>query len=175
MSDPTPGGRSVRISLDASGEGGLLARGHRCVPVARSCKRGSILHAGAEFIAIGEEQGRRMAGILDGADLPPLLATVVKPWVTAVKTGTLGMHDVVASAASSTAASVKRRVVVWPGLDMAIAAAVEASVAFAEALAKRGAATTKLRSEALASREVVIEHLRTAAPSEDTRALGLGW
>lgn len=116
-----------------------------------------------------------MAGILDGADLPPLLATVVKPWVTAVEAGTLGMRDVVASAASSTAASVKRRVIVWPALDTAIVAAVMASVAFAEALDKRGAATTKLRSEALASLEVVIEHLRKAAPSEETRALGLGW
>jgi hypothetical protein len=85
------------------------------------------------------------------------------------------MREVVAAAASSTAASVKRRVVVLPALDQAIAAAVVASVRFAEGLDKRGAATTKPRAAALAALEVVIEHLRTVEPSEDTRALGLGW
>lgn len=116
-----------------------------------------------------------MAGILDGANLPPLLATVVKPWVTAVETGTLGMRDVVASAASSTAASVKRRVVVLPALDTAIAAAVVASVAFAEALDKRDAKVAAPRAAALAALEDVVELLRTAEPSKETRALGLAW
>ena len=116
-----------------------------------------------------------MAGILDAAGLPPLLATVMKPWVTAIETGTLGMREVVTSAASSTAASLKRRVFIVPALDIAIAAAVVASDTFAQALDKRSAATTKPRTAALAALEVVIEHLRTVEPSEDTRALGLGW
>ena len=116
-----------------------------------------------------------MAGILDGADLQPLLATVMRPWVTAVETGTLGMRELVTSAASSTAASLKRRVVILPALDMAIATAVIASITFAHALDKRGTVATKPRAAALAALEVVIEHLRTVEPSEDTRVLGLGW
>ncbi|RYF11050.1 MAG: hypothetical protein EOO40_04020 [Deltaproteobacteria bacterium] len=116
-----------------------------------------------------------MAGILEGAGLPPLLATVMRPWVAAVEAGTLGMRELVTSAASSTAASLKRRVVILPALDMAIAAAVAASDAFAHALDKRSATATKPRAAALAALEVVIEHLRTVEASEDTRALGLGW
>ena len=116
-----------------------------------------------------------MAGILDAAGLPALLATVMKPWVTAIETGTLGMREVVTSAASSTSASLKRRVFVVPALDMAIAAAVAASGAFAEALDKRDAKVAEPRAAALAALVMVIESLRTAEPSEDTRALGLGW
>ena len=116
-----------------------------------------------------------MAGILDEAGLPPLLATVMKPWVTAVETGTLGMRDVVTSAASGTAASLKRRVVVLPCLDIAIAQAVVASVSMATALDKRSAKVAGSRASALAALEVVIELLRTAEPSQDTLALGLGW
>ena len=116
-----------------------------------------------------------MAGILEGAGLQPLLATVMRPWVAAVEAGTLGMRELVTSAASSTAASVKRRVVVLPALDAAMTAAVAASVALANALDKRSAATAKPRAAALAALEVVIEHLRTVEPSEDTQALGLGW
>jgi hypothetical protein len=99
----------------------------------------------------------------------------MRPWVTAIETGTLGMREVVASAAASTAASVKRRVVVRSALDLAIAAAVVASVEFAEALDKRDAKVAEPRAAALAALIVVIEKLRTAEPSEDTRALGLGW
>ena len=116
-----------------------------------------------------------MARILDAAGLPPLLTTVMKPWVTAVETGTLGMREVVTSAASSTAASLKRRVVVLPGLDIAIVEAMVASVAFASALDKRDAKVAELRAAALAALESMIELLRTAEPSENTRALGLGW
>ena len=110
--------------------------------------------------------------ILEDAELPPLLATVMRPWVLAIETGTLGMREAVTSAASSTAASLKRRIVVPPWLDIAIAEAVVASVAFAEALDKRDARTPEPRAAALA---VVIESLRRAEPSEDTCALGLGW
>ena len=59
--------------------------------------------------------------------------------------------------------------------DMAIATAVIASITFAHALDKRGTVATKPRAAALAALEVVIEHLRTVEPSEDTRVLGLGW
>lgn len=62
-----------------------------------------------------------------------------------------------------------------PALDLAIAAALIASNTFAHALDKRSAVATKPRAAALAALEVVIELLRTAEPSEDTRALGLGW
>ena len=116
-----------------------------------------------------------MSRILEDAGLPPLLETVVRPWVTAIETGTLGMREVVASVASSTAASLKRRVVVPPWLDLTIAEAVVASVAFAEALDKRDARTPEPRAAALAALAVVIENLRSAEASEDTRALGLGW
>ena len=116
-----------------------------------------------------------MAGILEGSGLQPLLATVMRPWVAAIESGTLGMRDEVAAAASGTAASLKRRVVVLPALDVAIAKAVVTSATFADSIGTRGTTTTKTRAAALASLEVVIEHLRTAAPSEDTRALGLGW
>ena len=37
-----------------------------------------------------------------------------------IETGTLGMREVMTSAASSTAASLKRRVAVLPALDFAI-------------------------------------------------------
>ncbi|RYF23976.1 MAG: hypothetical protein EOO77_01140 [Oxalobacteraceae bacterium] len=116
-----------------------------------------------------------MAGVLDRVGLPPLLATVMKPWVTAIETGTLGMRELVTSAASSTAASLKRRVVVVPALDITIAKAVVASATFASALDKPKAETAGPRAAALAALVVVIEHLRTVEPSEDTRALGLGW
>ena len=113
--------------------------------------------------------------VLEDAELPPLLATVMRPWVTAIETGTLGMREAVASAASITAASLKRRVVVLPWLDIAVAEAVVASDAFAAALDKRDAKVAEPRAAALASLKVVIELLRSAEPSEDTRALGLGW
>ncbi|MCJ2042929.1 hypothetical protein MKK55_28865 [Methylobacterium sp. J-059] len=116
-----------------------------------------------------------MAHLLETAGLPPLLETVMLPWMTAVETGTLGMRQVVTSAASSTAASLKRRVVVVPALDMAIAEAVVASVAFAAALDQPKAGTTEPRAAALAALMVLIGKLHTATPSEDTRALGLGW
>ncbi|MCJ2040122.1 hypothetical protein MKK55_14405 [Methylobacterium sp. J-059] len=122
------------------------------------------------------DRGALMAGgILEGAGLPPFLQAVMSPWVVAIETGTLGMREMVAAAASSTAANLKRRVVVDPALDLAIAQAVVASVALAEELDKRDAAPTKPRAAALAAVEAVIAHLRTAAPNEDTRALGLGW
>ena len=116
-----------------------------------------------------------MTDILEGAGLPPFLETVMRPWVAALETGTLGMRDEVAAAASGTAASLKRRAIVTPALDAAIAQAVATSVIFAEALGTRSTTATQARAAALASLEVVIEHLRTAKPSEDTRALGLGW
>ncbi|TXM94727.1 hypothetical protein [Methylobacterium sp. WL116] len=113
--------------------------------------------------------------ILEDAELQPLLATVMRPWVAAIETGTLGMREAVIFAASSTAASLKRRVVVPPWLDMTIAEAVVASIAFAEALDKRDARTPEPRAAALAALMVVIENLRTVEPSDETRALGLGW
>ena len=116
-----------------------------------------------------------MAGILEEAGLPQFLETMMRPWVLAIETGTLGMRDEVAAAASGTAASLKRRIIVLPALDMAIAQAVATSATFADALGPKGTTTTETRAAALVSLEVVIEHLRTAAPSEDTRALGLGW
>lgn len=117
-----------------------------------------------------------MAGqILEGAGLPPFLEAVMRPWVVAIETGTLGMRDTVAAAASSTAANLKRRAVVEPDLDVAIARAVVASITLAEALDKRGAVPTKPRAAALAALEAVIERLRTAEPSAHTRAIGLGW
>ena len=116
-----------------------------------------------------------MPGILENAGLPPFLATIMKPWATAIENGTPGMRDEVAAAASGTAASLQRRVVVLPALGMAIAQAVAKSATFANTLGTRGTTATQTRAAALASLEVVIEHLRTALPSEDTRALGLGW
>ncbi|TXN71465.1 hypothetical protein [Methylobacterium sp. WL6] len=113
--------------------------------------------------------------ILDDADLPPLVTTVIRPWVIAIETGTLGMREVVTLAATSTAKSLKRRVVVLPPVDMAIDAALKASVGFAEALDKREARVAEPRAAALAALVAVIEQLRTVEPSEDTRALGLGW
>ena len=113
--------------------------------------------------------------ILEAAGLPPFLETVMRAWVVAVETGTLGMREVVFLAASGTAASLKRRVVVLPAVDMAIAEAVVASVAFASALDRAKAETAEPRAAALIALVAVIKHLRTAKPSEDTQALGLGW
>jgi len=93
----------------------------------------------------------------------------------AIETGTLGMREAVTSASSSTAASLKRRVVVSPAFDMTIATAVLASATFAAALDKRDARVAEPRAVALAGLLAVIKGLRTAKPSEDTRALGLGW
>lgn len=114
-------------------------------------------------------------GILEGAGLPPFLQAVMRPWVVAVETATLGTCDVVAAAASSTAANLKRRVVIMPWLDVALAEAVAATMCFAAALDKRDAKVTESRATALAALVVVIENLRVVEPSEDTRALGLGW
>ncbi|MCJ2074727.1 hypothetical protein MKK68_03540 [Methylobacterium sp. E-016] len=85
------------------------------------------------------------------------------------------MRDEVAVAASSTAASLKRRVIILPALDTAIAQAVVRRALSRTALVLGGTTTTQTRAAALASLEVVIEHLRTVEASEDTRALGLGW
>jgi hypothetical protein len=117
-----------------------------------------------------------MAGILEGAGLPQLLETMMRPWVTALETGTLGMRDEVAAAASGTATSLKRRIIVVPALDKAITQAMVTSATFADVLGRpKGTTTTQARAAALASLEVVIEHLRAVEPSEDTRSLGLGW
>lgn len=113
--------------------------------------------------------------ILQDTGLPPLLVTVMEPWVIALETGTLGMREVVTLASFSTAKSLRRRVVVPLSLDMAIDAALEASVGFAEALDKREARVAEPRAVALSALKAVVEQLHTAEPSEDTRALGLGW
>ena len=85
------------------------------------------------------------------------------------------MREVVTLAAFSTVKSLKRRVVIHPPLDTAVDAAMEASVSFAEALDKREAKVAELRAAALAALVLVLAQLRTAKPSEDTLALGLGW
>ncbi|TXM63787.1 hypothetical protein FV226_27250 [Methylobacterium sp. WL12] len=116
-----------------------------------------------------------MAGILEGAGLEPLLATVMRPWVSAVETASPGMHGMMASATSSTAASLKRRVVVLPALGSALEVAVAASNLFAAALDTKNGRVAEQRATALGALVVLIENLRSAEPSEDTRALGLGW
>jgi hypothetical protein len=58
---------------------------------------------------------------------------------------------------------------------MAIDVALGASAAFAEPHDMTEARLAETRAAALPALRAVIEHIRTAEPSEDTRALGLGW
>ncbi|MCC0808273.1 hypothetical protein FPV16_18995 [Methylobacterium sp. W2] len=111
----------------------------------------------------------------DGAELPALVATILRPWASAVETASLGMGEIVTAEASNSASSLKRRVKVTPELDLAIAEAVAVSALLAAALDHRNAETAELRATALAALVKMADKLRSIEPSESTRTLGLGW
>ena len=116
-----------------------------------------------------------MGTLVETAGLPPLVATILRPWVNSVEAAPLGMGDVVIAEASSTATSLKRRVKVEPALDAAIMKAVATSALLAAALNHKNAETAELRATALAALAKMVGELRLVEPSESTRALGLGW
>ncbi|WP_210250992.1 hypothetical protein [Methylobacterium sp. WL8] len=67
----------------------------------------------------------------------------------------------------------KRRIVVLPALGVALEEAVAASSTFAAALDTKNGRVVEQRTAALATLMVLIDKLRSAEPSEDTRALGV--
>lgn len=111
----------------------------------------------------------------DGAELPALIATILRPWASAVETASLGMGEIVTAEASNSASSLRRRVKVTPALDLAITEAVAVSALLASALDHRQAGATEPRAAAMAALAKLAGELRSVEPSESTRALGLGW
>ena len=115
-----------------------------------------------------------MRQVPDLAGLPSVIDAIVKPWIDAIETTSLGMGSVVANAVVSATMSINRRVVVTPELSGYLAEAHNASEALAQALNRHKSTATE-RKAALAALAVLTDKLRLSDPSESTRALGLGW
>lgn len=115
-----------------------------------------------------------MRQVPDLAGLSSVIDAIVKPWIDAVESTSLGMGSVVANAVVSATMSIDRRVVVTPDLSGYLAEARNASETLAHAL-DRHKSTTAERKAALAALAVLTDKLRLSEPSESTRALGLGW
>ncbi|MGU3540404.1 hypothetical protein [Methylobacterium sp. A54F] len=116
-----------------------------------------------------------MAEALKGAQLPPLVTIILRPWVGAVETASRGMCELVIKEAVQASMSLKRRAALTPELEMGLEEARVASEAFARSLEARAANSTAKREAALAALVSLIVLLRTVQPSENTRDLGLGW
>ena len=125
-------------------------------------------------VVIDEAEVYSMQEIPDLAGLPSVIDAIVKPWIDAIESTSLGMGSVVANAVVSATMSINRRVVVTSDLLGYLAEARSASEALAQAL-DRHKSTTAERKAALAALAVLTEKLHLAKPSESTRALGLGW
>lgn len=116
-----------------------------------------------------------MQNILIAADIPPLIATILRPWINRAETATYGMGEIVTADAKSATNSLRRRLVLTPAMEIAIDAAETASVALARSLSQADAIDTPPRSPALTALIELIKTLRGARPSESTVSLGLGW
>ena len=113
-----------------------------------------------------------MQNILIAADIPPLIATILRPWINRAETATYGMGEIVTADAKSATNSLRRRLVLTPAMEIAIETA---SVALARSLSQADAIDTPPRSPALTALIELIKTLRGARPSESTVSLGLGW
>lgn len=116
-----------------------------------------------------------MQDILVAADIPPLIATILRPWINRAETATHGMGEIVKADAKSATNSLRRRLVVTPAMEIAIDAAEKASATLARSLSQTDAIDIPPRSPALTALKDLIDTLHGAQPSESTRALGLGW
>ncbi|MFD0934358.1 hypothetical protein ACFQ12_04055 [Methylobacterium trifolii] len=116
-----------------------------------------------------------MPHTLDTTGLPPLLETIMRQWATRVGSAGLGMGEMITAEAAASTGSLKRRVTMTPALEIALARTVAASVNLAQALDRKGSNATGPRVDAFAALADLVEQLRAARPSDNTRSLGLGW
>ncbi len=116
-----------------------------------------------------------MQNILIAADIPPLIATILRPWINRVETATHGMGEIVKADAKSATNSLRRRIVVTPAMEIAIDAAEKASATLTRSLSREDPDDAPPRSPALAALMDLINTLHGAQPSKSTVSLGLGW
>lgn len=113
--------------------------------------------------------------LLDVDGLPPVLATLLRPWTNAVENCCLGMGDHVAATAADASANIPRWVVTTPALKHMIAQAHLASDALAGDLDRSHTLAVPARIDAVATLTNLIASLRRAEPNAITVSLKLGW
>ena len=111
----------------------------------------------------------------DVVGLPQLLRTIVRPWLNAVAMNPMGMGQDLHVSATNAATSLRRRVELTAGLDVALRNAEEASAELAAQLDMVRSDPTRTRSLAMTSLEALLLALSDARPNASTIALGLGW
>jgi hypothetical protein len=121
---------------------------------------------------------RGSAAVLDPLNLdglPPVLAALLRPWMSVVEAACLGMGNHVAAAAADASTSIQRWVVLTPVLERAITEAHLASDVLASDLDRAHTLAVPARAEARAALMRLIVRLRKAEPNANTVALRMGW
>lgn len=112
---------------------------------------------------------------MDGDGLPPVLASLLKPWATAVTSAGPGMGGHLSATAANAAAGIRRRIVQTPLLDHALLQALGVTDVLAAALDRGSEAPAGPRADASAALAELAAWLCEADPDASTTELGLGW
>jgi hypothetical protein len=116
-----------------------------------------------------------MAASFSADGLPSTLAIGLQPWIAALETATGGMGEHLSAVAANAATGIRRRIVVTPLLDHALAQAQLATDAFADAMDEEDADAPRRRADARAALGELVVWLRDAKANAATEGLGLGW
>lgn len=113
--------------------------------------------------------------LLDTSSLPPVLTTLLTPWLNAIEVSGPGIGEHVTATAAHSFMALRRRIELTPALEHALADARAATDTLATAIDGRRVVPFWIRN---ATREAMIDlivALRCAEPNAVTRELGLAW
>ena len=112
---------------------------------------------------------------MDGGGLPPVLASLLKPWAAAIASAGSGMGGHLSATAANAAAGVRRRIVPTPLLEHALLQARRVTDVLAAALDRGPEDPAGPRADAAAALAELAAWLCEADPDASTTELGLGW
>lgn len=113
--------------------------------------------------------------LLDTSSLPPVLATLLTPWLNVIEVTGPGIGEHVTATAAHSFTALRRRIELTPALEHALADARAATDTLATAMDRRRVVPFWIRNAARAAIADLIAALRCAEPNAVTRELGLAW
>jgi hypothetical protein len=112
---------------------------------------------------------------LDTSSLPPVLATLLTPWLNAIEVSGLGIGEHVTATAAHSFMALRRRIELTPSLEHALVDARAATDTLATAIDRRRTVPLWIHDAAREAMIDLIAALRCAEPNAVTKELGLGW
>jgi hypothetical protein len=111
----------------------------------------------------------------DTSGVPPVLVTLLTPWLNAIEISASGIGEHVTATAAHSFMALRRRIELTPSLEQALADARAATDTLATAIDRRRVVPLWIRDAVRKAMIDLIAALRRAEPNAVTRELGLGW